>query len=173
MYFWNLSRLREDLASDRVSKKDRVLYLLFTLVCGYPIALRAIDIKASNSWLAVGLALGQLIALAAGVFYCYGKAGRANAKNFTDQFLALSWVIGIRFVVVILLGTAIIGTVLMLSIKGAVVGGNLLFLLVGGSLVLVPALILLYAFFFYLIGKNFELLPKDNQAAQSEEGPIS
>jgi uncharacterized RDD family membrane protein YckC len=101
IYVWEIKKLKSDLAAGRLSGKQTIVYLTFIL--GVQTGLRVLAYfiaEASNLWDDISTAVFFLM-LAGGVAYCFHANGGRKGKDFISRYVALAWVFGVRFVIMV------------------------------------------------------------------------
>jgi hypothetical protein len=99
MYWWNVSKLAEDLREGRVDEKERFKYFLATFVAwnivvqlfiysGVPFSIGAFISAAIN-----------LIVAGFGIVLCYRANKSGDDTDFIGRMICLGWPIGVRLVV--------------------------------------------------------------------------
>jgi len=104
MYFWKIDNLKKDLAKNTVSEKEQFKYLLATTIL---YSLFIIPFMENNIWDIYSAIVSGIIAIF-GTYYIYRINGGSNGKYILQRFLSLGWVIGIRWLVLIMLPIMII-----------------------------------------------------------------
>ena len=109
MYLWKTSDLVAQLKAGTVSEKDKMLYVLVTGL-GYGIMsdpLFSIGLEYSMlDW--VGLVL-MILTTTVGTLYAYTKNRNGDDQDFITRYISLSVPIGIRLIVVGVVGAVAIG----------------------------------------------------------------
>lgn len=91
---WKISRLKEDLARDRVPEKHAFLYLLLGIV------LSQIWILVFPYWhdlWGYTYAALDLLAIILGTLHLYQSNGGPEGREFLTRYMSLLWVFGLRF----------------------------------------------------------------------------
>ena len=112
MYFWSINDLVRTLG-DRDLRDDESFPYFFIYVVLMTLATSVPEIG-WNTWDTVA-ATGTVILTAAGVLYCYRANGGSAGTAFLSRFMAISWVMMIRLLVLFLavfFAAAIVATVL-------------------------------------------------------------
>ena len=104
MYFWKINRLKNDLLKQPLSESESFKYLLATTVL-YSLAM--IPFLKNNLW-DIYSAIAMAVVTVFGVIYAYKCNMGANGKNFLQKYLSIGWVVGIRWIVLIMLPITII-----------------------------------------------------------------
>ncbi len=102
MYFWRIDRLKRELASGPLPPRRVLPYLIvwlgiLSLISVIPMS----DSTAPWEWLTVQ-ALYYTVATGLGVWWSYRANGGAVGVDFASRLLAIWWVLGVRFLVVLL-----------------------------------------------------------------------
>ncbi len=104
MYFWKINKLKSDLLKKPLSERESFKYLFATLVL---YSLGMIPILENNTWDIYSAIITALIT-AIGVYYVYKCNKGASGNNFLQKYLSIGWVVGIRWIVLIMLPIMII-----------------------------------------------------------------
>ncbi len=104
MYFWNIDNLKKDLSQNPLSEKEQFKYLLANTIL-YSLAI--IPFIEKNIW-DIYLAIVSGIITIFGTYYIYKINGGSNGEYILQRFLSLGWVIGIRWLVLIMLPIMIV-----------------------------------------------------------------
>ena len=100
MYFWNITKLKEEIRGGGPSENECFKYLLafgifFALLSSAP---KSRENSEPVPVLLSALALVGIVVAA--VTYCYQMNGGAAGRDFLKRFLAIAWVIGWRSLLV-------------------------------------------------------------------------
>jgi len=98
MYFWRIEKLKTQMAARPLTDREALPYLvvyvtLSAIVCCFPLAI-------SNVWDALGGAWTAILAVI-GTIYIYRQNGGADGQHFLQRYLAIGWVVTLRWLVVI------------------------------------------------------------------------
>jgi len=100
MYFWRIEELKAEMAARPLSEREVLPYLV-VFVSLYA-AVGYIPQAFTNIW--DGLEAFCSIALAVlGTIYVYGQNGGASGQHFLQRYLAIGWVVTLRWLVVFIL----------------------------------------------------------------------
>jgi hypothetical protein len=101
MYWWNASKLAEDLREGRVDEKERFKYFLATIVA-WILAVQLLPFS-GGAFGAEGLisAAVNLAMAVLGIGLCYRVNKSGDNTDFIGRTICMGWPIGIRFVAVI------------------------------------------------------------------------
>jgi len=108
IYFWNINRLKFDLANRGISKKQTLIYLICILsvqIASWGLAYSEDTVV--NLWDKIDLS-GFFLFLIIGTVYCYHKNGRKNGSNFISRYISLAWVFGIQYFIMVVMPLALI-----------------------------------------------------------------
>jgi hypothetical protein len=98
VYVLDVASLKDALAMRDVSSLDSMRYLLgFSFLC-LPESIPYVAAR-SGPFLFYSLLSSAVFIL--GILYCYRMNGGRDGTNFLPRFISLSWVISVRFVVVL------------------------------------------------------------------------
>jgi hypothetical protein len=107
MYFWNLERLKAELRERAVPPAEVVRYAAALLVTWS--ATSFIPFANEKFTIADGVLLVLiLIVTVLGLWTAYQANGGANGTDLAGRYLALGWVIGLRVLVLFVLGLGIV-----------------------------------------------------------------
>ena len=97
MYFWNIEQLKIDLQMAKVTERSTLHYLIAHFII-YGIA--AIPLQHANQLDIISALLMLLVSLL-GINYAYHCNGGDSGKQFLTKYMALSWVVTIRMMVMV------------------------------------------------------------------------
>ncbi len=100
MYFWNIEALKKDIVKDRLTEKERFVYVLIYLVLtavGFEY-LQQVDTELENIWDSIEAIANVLIVLI-GTFCAYRANGGENGQDFLGRYFSIGFVVSIRFFV--------------------------------------------------------------------------
>ena len=109
MYFWQLGRLKRKMVARPLSEREILPYLLVYLPLTTAIAF--IPEFSANVWDALS-ALSSTILTLVGTFYIYRQNGGANGQYFLQRYLAIGWVVTLRWLLIFIV-TIVILTILL------------------------------------------------------------
>ena len=104
MYIWKIHKLNEELISGNIAEREVFKYLV---ACSILYALLMIQYPNSNSldtWSGVICGIVRII----GLFFIYKCNGGDNGKDFLTRYLAISWVVFIRMLVLLIIPTVVV-----------------------------------------------------------------
>jgi len=96
MYFWRIEQLKDQLIARPLSDREALPYLL--VFVGLTAAIGFIPTEGLNVWDHVGTGLSVILTVL-GTLWVYRQNGGADGHFFLQRYLAVGWVIGIRWVV--------------------------------------------------------------------------
>jgi hypothetical protein len=99
MYFWRIENLKAQLASRPLSDREVLPY--FAIFLGVTSAAWFMPLVEPNLWDHLLTAVGVLLAVP-GTVWIYRRNGGAVGQHFLQRYLAVGWVVGIRWLVVVL-----------------------------------------------------------------------
>src|SRR4029450_13758644 len=115
MYFWRIERLKAQMATRPLSEREALPYLI--VFVGLSAAVVYIPQTMSNVWDGLGAAWSVALAVVATI-YIYRQNGGADGQHFLQRYFAIGWVVGIRWLVILVLATiAFIGTLTALGVE--------------------------------------------------------
>lgn len=98
MYFWNVSRLKQDIQSNNLSEKDKFIYFaIYTVINSLFIGLSAFvetDSTANST-----VAILNFIAICVGTYMLYRANGGSGGYDFLGRYFSLGFVVMIRVMV--------------------------------------------------------------------------
>lgn len=97
MYFWRIARLKSELAASAVGQREAVLYLLW--LGGITTVASSFPLGEFNVWDYVDSAT-MILAFLLGTLYLFSCNGGAAGSSFLVRYVSLSWVFGVRFMVI-------------------------------------------------------------------------
>lgn len=100
MYFWNIEALKKDIVKDRLTEKERFVYVLIYLVLtavGFEY-LQQVDTELENIWDSIEAIANVLIVLI-GTYCAYRANGGENGQDFLGRYFSVGFVVSIRFFV--------------------------------------------------------------------------
>ncbi|MFC1608671.1 hypothetical protein ACFL2R_03465 [Patescibacteria group bacterium] len=100
MYFWKIDKLTADLAKTSLSEKESLKYLVAPIVFGLIMSL--VPSGAENGWdVFSNIVFGAIIIL--GTIKMYKVNGGNNGKDFLQRYVAISWVVLVRWMALIMI----------------------------------------------------------------------
>ncbi len=107
MYFWKIEKLKKDIQAKQLTEKDRFIYLFINILLIEFILVNVADIgmlfeySNSNIWDSVDSILSVLI-VALGTLFAFKANGGTTGTDFLGKFFSVSFVVNIRFLVILL-----------------------------------------------------------------------
>lgn len=95
MYFWRLEELKARIAVTSLSEREALPY--FVVFSALMTAGMTIPLPDRNLWDALGSTWSVVLAVA-GTLYCYQRNGGTDGHHFLQRFLAVGWVVSVRFI---------------------------------------------------------------------------
>jgi hypothetical protein len=115
MYFWRIEKLKAQMAARPLSEREALPYLVVFI--GLSAAVGYIPQTMSNVWDGLRAAWSVALAVVATI-YIYRQNGGADGQHFLQRYFAIGWVVGIRWLVVLVLATiAFIATLTALGLE--------------------------------------------------------
>ncbi len=113
MYFWNIEKLKEELAKAPLNQKQTLNYLVaVTIIYG----LGTIPFGSYNQYDVFASALVIPVTII-GVYWAYYSNGGDEGQDFLSRYMAISWVMMVRLIV-FLIPTIFIGVILLSLLSG-------------------------------------------------------
>jgi hypothetical protein len=100
MYFWSIEKLKTEMAARPLSEREALPYLV--VFAGLSAAVGYIPQTMSNVWDGLGAAWSIALAVVATI-YIYRQNGGADGQHFLQRYLALGWVVSVRWILVLIL----------------------------------------------------------------------
>ena len=100
MYFWNIEALKKDIVKDRLTEKERFVYVLIYLVLtavGFEY-LQQVDTELANIWDSIE-AIADVLIVLIGTYCAYRANGGENGQDFLGRYFSIGFVVSIRFFV--------------------------------------------------------------------------
>ncbi len=149
MYFWKINKLKEDLVKQPLLESESFKYLIATTIV-YSLAI--IPFGRNNIWdIYMVLIMGIITIM--GVYYAYQCNKGSNGTNFLQKYLSISWVVGIRWSLLLALPVTFIYFVaieIYVGIPESTILSDVIFFN------------LLSITFFWLLGKHIKDMVKSN-----------
>ncbi len=101
MYVWNIQALKDEIKSGNFGDKEAIPYIVVTIFLyelGFELMSRWGVVENYNVWDSVNTVLTIVITVL-GTIYAYRQNGGSHGKDFANKFFAISFVMGIRFLV--------------------------------------------------------------------------
>ncbi|MFH2046880.1 MAG: RDD family protein [Pseudomonadota bacterium] len=117
MYFWNIYKLKKELAISGLNRQKVWLYLLAILIVQIVPGF-FIDEKPGFWDTFEGATF--FVLLISGTIYCYKANGGPNRKKFWERYISLAWVFGIRYTCIMMIPIIILYMILHIAIPGSV-----------------------------------------------------
>jgi hypothetical protein len=119
MYFWQIEKLKSLLVSRPLSEREVLHYAMWSsalvyLISSYPRTMNGI-------WDMAGAILGLVITVL-GTIFIYRQNGGASGQHFLQRYVAIGWVVSIRWFVFVLVAAVLFGA--LLSMAGVSVTGQ-------------------------------------------------
>lgn len=112
MYFWQLKRLKHNMAARPLSEREVLPYLLVYITTST--AIFYIPEPFTNVWDALSAIFSTMLGLV-GSFYIYMQNGGANGEYFLQRYLAIGWVVTFRWLLIFSVTTVILLILLELA----------------------------------------------------------
>lgn len=104
MYIWNIEQLKNDIRSNRLTEKDRFIYLFINLFFT-TFALEAISFIPGSyefyGWAAMS-SISNVTFLCIGTYAAYKVNGGNSGVDFLGRYFSLSFVVNVRFIVLLI-----------------------------------------------------------------------
>lgn len=100
MYFWKIEKLKESIRENKLTEKQRFIYLILYVVLG-AICLEVmayIPTENPNKWDIVNNILNVLIP-SIGTYFSYKSNGADSGNDFIGKYFSICFVLSIRFLV--------------------------------------------------------------------------
>jgi hypothetical protein len=96
MYFWRIEKLKTELAARPLSEREVLPYVVVFVALS--VAAGFIPHPTRNIWDELGAVWSVLLAAVATI-YIYRQNGGAGGQHFLQRYIAVSWVVSIRWFV--------------------------------------------------------------------------
>lgn len=157
MYFWKINKLKSELKENSLSESESFKYLFATTLL-YSLGMTPyID---STVWDVYAALVGSIITII-GLFYVYKCNGGAKGKNFLQRYLALNWVVGLRWTVLVAMPITIVFMILIGALATFLevpIPDDWTLVSDDVSLYSIVFFSLLYPSYFWLLGKHIKSL---------------
>jgi hypothetical protein len=101
MYFWRIEKLKAEMAARPLSEREVLPYLVLNVVlCSVAVNLPKVF---QNHWDGLGAVWSVLLAVV-GTIYVYRRNGGADGQHFLQRYMAIGWVVIIRWFAILILG---------------------------------------------------------------------
>jgi hypothetical protein len=116
VYFWKIGALKQDLSAPLISDRYALPYLLWwggteALVYAIP------EISEPNLYDHVNSAVSGVL-FVIGTLYAFRCNGGSGGNHFLTRYICLGWVLGVRFLVIVL-GSLLFAGAIVLAVSGA------------------------------------------------------
>lgn len=100
MYWWNVSKLAEDLRDSRVDEKERLKYYVATFIA-YNVAVLLLICSGPTFDVdcVISIAVNTTAAVI-GIVLCYRRNSRGDNFDFIARMICLGWPVAVRYVVI-------------------------------------------------------------------------
>ncbi len=105
MYIWNIEQLKNDIRKNRLTEKDRFIYLfinLFFTACALEVISFIPGSYEFYGWAAMS-SISNVTFLCIGTYAAYKANGGSSGDDFLGRYFSLSFVVSVRFVVLLIL----------------------------------------------------------------------
>ena len=143
MYFWKINKLKKDLVKQPLSESESFKYLIATTI-SYSFGMIP---YLENNILDVYSALMTGIITVFGLYYVYKCNRGSSGSNFLQKYLSIGWVMGIRWIVLVMLPIMIVYFTAVIIYPGISESTTLLDVVFFN---------LLYITYFLLLGKHIK-----------------
>ena len=96
MYFWRIKDLKNDLKARPLTEREALPYLIVCLVLSSLLCSISPSVDEFNFWDGMNLVSAVLFSIF-GTVYLYRKNGGDAGSQFISRYLALGWVVAIRW----------------------------------------------------------------------------
>lgn len=98
MYFWDVQSLKNDIRANKLSEKDKFLYM-FLSIAFVTIGIELISIsplEPQNVWDAVE-SVSYILIVLFGTYWAYKANGSEHGTDFLGRYFSISFVVSVRF----------------------------------------------------------------------------
>ncbi len=106
MYWWNIEKLKLELAAGPLRPSLAYTYGAIYVVCAAPLGF--MPHGAYNGWDTISMLVAATIAFA-GIRACYLANGGPNGRDFLDRFFSLSFVVTVRLLPALAIAVVLLG----------------------------------------------------------------
>lgn len=101
MYFWNIRNIKEEIREEKLSEKDKFIYLFIYLVLSYTTSevMSIWPLEIRNLWDNI-FSISSLAICLLGTLYAFRANGGSSGKDFLGKYFSIGFVVGIRFLVI-------------------------------------------------------------------------
>ena len=99
MYFWRIEQLEDQMVGRPLSEREVLPYLI--VFVALTAAIGFIPSERLNVWDHLGTSFSVILAVL-GTIWIYRQNGGADGRLFLQRYLAIGWVVGIRWMAVLL-----------------------------------------------------------------------
>ena len=118
MYFWRIEKLKAEMAARPLSDREVLPYLV--VFVGLSPAVCYLPETIVDLWDGLDAVWSILLAVV-GTIYIYSKNGGAIGQHFLQRYLALGWVVTIRWLAIVLFaGVAYVVTLIAFGVEAKV-----------------------------------------------------
>ena len=103
MYWWNVDSLADELKKGTLSEKEKMKYLLADSIATTAAIFLVSSVSRAASLMAILSAMAGVAIAVVSILLCFTANGGSNGRHFIERFVCLSWPVGIRVVVYMLL----------------------------------------------------------------------
>ena len=123
MYFWKIDKLNEDLISTGLNQSEGFKYLMANTIL-YSIAMIPSSSPSNLDFVSgiISIVIGVI-----GLLFIYKYNGGSKGKQIIERYLSIGWVIGIKFVALLVIPSSIIIMILQQSFMGDIPKSTTLF----------------------------------------------
>ena len=116
MYFWKIDKLNEELISAELNESEGFKYLMANTIL-YSIGMIPYD-EPNQFDVANGM-INVIIGII-GLLFIYKCNGGSAGKQIIGRFLSVGWVIGIRFIALLLIPAVLVATIIQEVFMGGI-----------------------------------------------------
>lgn len=103
MYFWKIESLKEDIKANEFTEKDRFIYafIYVALSANAMEAMTHMPVENPNEWDSVN-SIGNILVPIVGTLFAFKANGAGAGTDFLGRFFSISFVVGIRLLVLLI-----------------------------------------------------------------------
>lgn len=113
MYFWRIEQLKAEMAERPLSSRQELPYVI--ILVGLSVAAGYVPLLLENGWDRLGAAW-SVAAVVLGTLHVYRRNGGAAGRCFLQRYLAVGWVVSVRWMATML--SVIFGMLLVIALVG-------------------------------------------------------
>lgn len=100
MYIWKIEKLKKQIKNDKLTEKDRFIYVFIYVVLSAIVneVMTLLPLENGNVWDLIN-SLAYIVIIALGTLLAFKANGSNNGVDFVGKYFSIGFVVGIRFMV--------------------------------------------------------------------------